>query len=130
MAKHGKVKHYGKQHFVAQCYMKAWHDPGSSVGKRTPYVWVFDRDGKNSKPRAPSNLFTETDIYTLALGDIRNVELEHGLQELEDKYTRIRNKTFLRINGLILSKSRGYLHLFQRQIRAHEHLEIFKLSSG
>lgn len=85
-----------KQHFVPQCYTKAWVDP-DSVGKPKvdPYVWVFDKDGSNPRRRSPANLFTETDIYTLTSEDgHRDLRLEHGFQELEDKFTRIRNMRF------------------------------------
>jgi hypothetical protein len=98
MAKHGKTKKYAKQHFVPQCYTKPWCDPDIPSGsKMTPYVWQFDRDGTNPRRKAPVNLFTETDIYTIHLPDgERDLRLEHGLQELEDKFTRIRNRTFSR----------------------------------
>ena len=44
----------------------------------------------------PSNLFTVTDIYTINRPDCeRDLRLEHGFQDLEDKFTRIRN---LRLN--------------------------------
>jgi len=98
MAKHGKIKHHAKQHFVAQCYTKPWCDK-DSIGqqKMTPYVWVFDRDGAAGSRKAPTNLFTETDIYTLVRADgQRDLTLEHGLCELEDKFTRIRNTTFFK----------------------------------
>lgn len=89
-------KNYKKQHFVPQCYTKAWLDPSAPPGpKTTPYVWVFDKDGKNPRRKAPSNLFTETDIYTIERADGgRDLTLEHGFQELEDKFTRIRNLAF------------------------------------
>ena len=59
-----------KQHFVPQCYTKAWWDP-ASVGKLKvdPYVWVFDPDESNPRRRSWSNLFTETDIYTMRSPD-------------------------------------------------------------
>jgi hypothetical protein len=85
-----------KQHFVPQCYTKAWADP-DSVGqsKIAPYVWVFDKDGSNPRRRSPANLFTETDIYTLTRKDgHRDLRLEHGFQDLEDRFTRIRNMRF------------------------------------
>ncbi len=96
MSKHGKIKAYAKQHFVPQCYMKRWHDPEAPKGpKSSPYVWVFDRDGSRPRNKSPINLFQETDIYTIPLPDGgRNLYLEHGLQELEDKFTRIRNTKF------------------------------------
>lgn len=85
-----------KQHFVPQCYTKAWVDP-ASVGQSNvdPYVWVFDKDGGNARRKSPANLFTETDIYTLTTEDgQRDLRLEHGFQDLEDKFTRIRNLRF------------------------------------
>ena len=70
MAKHGHTNKYKKQHFVPQCYTKAWHDPAAPAGpKMSPYVWVFDRDGANPKRKAPANLFTENDIYTIKSED-------------------------------------------------------------
>lgn len=63
----------------------------------TPYVWVFGKDGANPRRKAPANLFTENDIYTIELpGGERDLRLEHGFQELEDKFTRIRNLKFNR----------------------------------
>jgi hypothetical protein len=83
---------------VPQCYTKAWHDriaPASPT--RTPYVWVFNTNGTGAHRKAPVNLFTETDIYTIVLPDgQRDLRLEYGFQELEDKFTRVRNLKFNR----------------------------------
>ncbi len=96
MAKAGRS--HKKQHFVPQCYMKAWHDATAPAGPaRTPYVWVFDKDGTGARRKAPANLFTETDIYTIVRPDgQRDLRLEHGFQELEDMFTRVRNLKFNR----------------------------------
>lgn len=98
MAKHGKIKQHKHQHFVPRCYLKSWHDPEVPPGGRiTPYVWQFDKDGSNPRRRAPANLFTETDIYTIERADgERDLRLEHGLQGIEDQFTRIRNLRFAR----------------------------------
>lgn len=94
----GQRKTHKAQHFVPQCYTKAWHDPDAPAGpKMTPYVWVFGKDGSNPRRKAPVKLFTENDIYTIELpGGERDLRLEHGFQELEDKFTRIRKLTFER----------------------------------
>lgn len=93
-----KPRTHKSQHFVAQCYTKAWYDPQMPSGaKLEPYVWVFDRDGNNARRKAPRNLFTETDIYTIERPDgERDLRFEHGFQELEDRFTRIRNLKFNR----------------------------------
>lgn len=98
MAKQGKTITHKKQHFVPQCYTKAWHDPEVPAGPTmSPFVWVFDRDGSNPKRKAPANLFTENDIYTIkGENGNRDLRLEHNFQELEDKFTRIRNLKFNR----------------------------------
>lgn len=95
MAKKTRTGSHKKQHFVPQCYTKPWLDP-DSVGKPKldPYVWVFNKDGTNPRRRSPANLFTETDIYTIPAADgTRDLRLEHGFQQLEDQFTRIRNLT-------------------------------------
>lgn len=93
MQRQKKSNTHKRQHFVAQCYLKAWLDP-ESKGKPNlkPYVWVFDKDGSNARKKSPSNLFTEQDIYTIQRDNgQRDLRLEHGFQQLEDKFTRIRN---------------------------------------
>ena len=89
-------KSHKKQHFVPQCYTKAWIDPTIPVGpKIAPFVWVFDQDGTNARRKSPANLFTETDIYTITKADgQRDLYLEHGFGDLEDRFTRIRNLRF------------------------------------
>ncbi len=96
MPKMTKTKTHKKQHFVPQCYTKAWYDTMAPAGpKMEPYVWMIDRDGSNPRRKAPGNLFTETDIYTIEREDGgRDLRLEHGFQDLEDKFTRIRNLKF------------------------------------
>ena len=87
-----KAKDYGSQHFVPRTYLKPWCDP-ETPKKMEPYVWVFDRDGRNGRKKAPKNLFEETDFYTIELGNgSRDLTLEHGLQELEDKFAKIRDR--------------------------------------
>lgn len=92
MAKHGKVKKYSKQHFVAKCYTKSWCDPDSANNpKLEPFIWQFDRNGNNARAKSPVKLFTETDIYTLPLPDGgRDLTLEHGFQQLENMFARVR----------------------------------------
>ncbi|WP_225934728.1 MULTISPECIES: DUF4238 domain-containing protein [unclassified Cupriavidus] len=76
------------------CYLKAWCDPACPAGHE-PYVWIFDKDGSNPRRRAPSNTFTETDLYTIEKADgTRDLRLEQGLSELETHFTRIRNSRF------------------------------------
>lgn len=79
-----------KQHFVPKCYLRAWCDPSTPAG-RTPYVWIFDKDGSHPRKKAPINLFFENDMYTV-LDDNgnRHLGLEHALGQLENDFVSIR----------------------------------------
>jgi hypothetical protein len=86
-------KTHKHQHYVPKCYLKAWHDETQPLGpKRTPYLWYFDRDGSNPRKKAPQNIFTENDIYTVAMPDgARDLRLEHGFGGLERKFSELRD---------------------------------------
>jgi hypothetical protein len=84
-------KGHKKQHFVPVCYLKPWRDPAAPTD-HAPYVWIFDHEGGNPRRKAPENILHETDMYTVEIpGSRRSLVLEHGLQELESTFTRIRN---------------------------------------
>ena len=83
-----------KQHFIPKCYLKAWCDPNCPPNQ-TPYIWVFEKESREGKRKAPDNVFHETEMYTIhdeAGG--RDLKIEHGLSQLEDMFTIIRNKKF------------------------------------
>jgi len=80
-----------KQHFVPQSYLSAWCDPNTPPDQ-TPYVWIFTKDGAQSKRKAPENVFCETDTYTIKSADgSRDLWLECGLCELESRFVCTRN---------------------------------------
>ncbi|MBI2844065.1 MAG: DUF4238 domain-containing protein [Armatimonadetes bacterium] len=81
-----------KQHFIPQCYLKAWLDP-SALKDPDPYVWVFSIDGNDVKKKAPRNVFFETDMYTITNADgDRNLVLERGLGQAEGDFASIRDR--------------------------------------
>ena len=84
MAKHKK------QHVIPKCYLKAWVDP-SSPKNQEPYVWVFGKEERDGRRKAPRNIFHENDFYTVGMaeGD-RNLTVEHGLSEIESRFAGIR----------------------------------------
>lgn len=86
-----------KQHYIPVSYLKAWCDENCPA-TQAPYIWIFDVDGTKPKKKAPENVLHETNMYTITQTDGgRNLVLEHGLRELEDKFCRIR-RTMLRFN--------------------------------
>lgn len=86
MAKHKN------QHYIPQCYLKAWCDL-KTPDKQEPYVWQFSKDGSSARNKAPENIFYEKDMYTIldANGN-RDLSLEHGLNELETRFSLIRDR--------------------------------------
>ena len=85
-----------RQHFVPACYLKAWLDPSApKTEKNNPYVWLFDKDGTNSKAKAPEKIFRESEMYTLTTPDgARDLRLERGLGTIESNFTRVRTSKF------------------------------------
>jgi hypothetical protein len=80
------------QHWIPQCYLKAWCDPDCPT-EHTPYVWRFTKDGSASKKKAPENIFYEKDMYTIEKPDgTRDLVLENGLAQLEDQFARLREE--------------------------------------
>jgi len=82
---------YKNQHYISQSYLQAWADPECEE-KQTPYVWLFSKNGKNIRKKAPKNIFYEKDMYTIYLEGIRNLVLEYGLSQLESLFANIRNQ--------------------------------------
>jgi hypothetical protein len=78
-----------KQHYVPRCYLAGWVDLNTPTGQE-PYVWVFNRGERKGRKRAPSNLFTETDLYTLRLQTGEKIyAIEETLSSLESRYATI-----------------------------------------
>lgn len=80
-----------RQHFVPQCYLRAWCDPDTPAGQE-PYVWLFNKDGSGARRKAPENIFHETDLYTIRGPDgRRDLVLERGLAGLESEFAALRD---------------------------------------
>lgn len=84
------------QHYIAKGYMRAWCDPGRAKHE-DPYVWVFDRNGptaeKPGKRKAPKNIFSEPEMYTITPADNpegRDLSLEYALGQLETDFCAVR----------------------------------------
>jgi hypothetical protein len=87
-----KAKTHKKQHYVPRTYLAAWVDP-EKPEKMDDYVWRFTPNGDPAGRKAPENLFTETDFYTIPMPDgSRNLDFEHGLSGLETAFATIRSK--------------------------------------
>jgi len=82
---------YKNQHFVTQAYIKAWCDP--TTPNNGAFVWVVSKKDQIILRKSPKSLFSEDDFYTYY--DSKNnrfLELEHKLEEIEDKFIQLRDE--------------------------------------
>lgn len=80
------------QHIIPQCYLKQFVDPNTPSGQE-PYVWIFDRGDKKGKKKAPKNILSETDFYTLKVeGGEKDYSIEESLSQLENEYSSVFEK--------------------------------------
>jgi hypothetical protein len=71
------AKSHKAQHWIPRSYLQAWTEPDVPANHE-PFVHVFSKDGDRHRRRAPSNIFTETDLYTIKQpGGGRDLRLEH-----------------------------------------------------
>ena len=77
------------QHIIPQCYLKQFVDLNTPANYE-PYVWIFDRDKKTGKKKAPKNILAETDFYTITtkVGE-KNYAIEKTLSQIESEYASV-----------------------------------------
>lgn len=80
------------QHTIPQCYLKQFVDPKTPNGQE-PYVWIFERESKRGKKKAPKNILAENDFYTLKLkSGGKDYVLEKTLAQIESEYASVFEK--------------------------------------
>ena len=118
-----------KQHYVPRCYLAGWLDPKTPASQE-PYVWVFNRGERKGRKKAPSNLFAETDLYTLKLdAGEKSYEIEETLSALESRYAAIFQEKIKKFFPLT-EEEHIFLCAFvsvmlQRTLRHRDNLERF-----
>ncbi len=79
-----------KQHTVPKSYLNAWCD-SSKPKNHDPYVWSFLKDGTGAAKKAPKNILTKNDYYTVgkSRGE-RDLSVETKLSTVESAFNSIR----------------------------------------
>lgn len=72
------------QHIIPRCYLKQFVDPRTPVHQE-PYVWIFERNQRRGRKKAPKNILAEADFYTFK-GDYT---IEKTLAQIESDYSAI-----------------------------------------
>jgi hypothetical protein len=84
------------QHIIPQCYLKQFVDP-NTPSDQEPYVWIFDRGKKKGKKKAPKNILSEKDFYTLKIKDgEKDYSIEESFAQLESEYSSVFEKKIKR----------------------------------
>jgi len=118
-----------KQHYVPRSYLAGWVDSRTPAGQE-PYVWVFKKGEKKGRRKAPSNIFTETDLYTVEVeSGGKNYAIEEALSKLESRFAMILREKITKHLPLG-DEERAFLCAFvsamlQRTLRHRDNLESF-----
>src|SRR5262249_4113413 len=56
------------------------------------YVHVFDRDGRNGRKKAPKNILSMPDLYTIFESGERNLRIEDAFSKFEQQFVKVRKK--------------------------------------
>ena len=87
-----KAKEHKKQHYIPRSYLSAWSDSDTPIGHE-PYVWLFPRDERSGRKKAPDNILHETDMYTIHLANgERDLRIENALSILEGQFCGARDR--------------------------------------
>lgn len=120
---------YKKQHYIPQCYLREFVDPNTPVGYE-PYVWIFDKNGKNRRKKSPAKILISSNLYTINIvGKVRDYSIEKTLSSIEGEYANIfRNKIKKRLplseyEHIILCTF--VVTMLQRTLRQKDNLEQF-----
>jgi len=108
-----------QQHSLSQCYLKSWCDPATPHGQE-PYIWLISKNGDTKRRKAPKNVFTRPDRYTITLPDgQRSQDVEKYLSEIEDFYSRVLDK--INRGDALTQNDRDSLCLFAATINLRTH---------
>ncbi len=77
------------QHVVPVSYLQAWTDPNRPA-HHEPFVHLFDRQGRDHKRRAPANILSMPDVYTIFADGNRDLSIEHHFGRQEKEFVRVR----------------------------------------
>jgi hypothetical protein len=77
------------QHWVPNSYLQAWADPNKPAHHEA-FVHLFNRRGGEHRKRSPKNIFNMPDLYTIFLGETRDLNIEKHFSRLEGDFIRVR----------------------------------------
>lgn len=108
--------------------MREFADPNTPSNKE-PFIWIFDKSGKNRRKDKVKNVLVSNDLYTLKIKGQKDYSIEETLSNLEGRYAEVfRNKIK---NKLPLTEEEHIILcvfvsvMLQRTLRHKDNLESF-----
>jgi hypothetical protein len=77
-----------RQHYVPQCYLREWADLRGPTSAE-PFVWIFEKNGKNKRRDKVKNVLVSSDLYTLRIKGQKNYSVEETFATLEGRYAQV-----------------------------------------
>lgn len=117
-----------KQHYVPQCYLRAFATP-DSINDKEPLIWIFPRRERKGKLDKVKNVLFAKDLYTIDVGGEKDYSIEKSLGNIEGEYTTLyKDKIAKRLP--LSKKEHAVLCIFigalmQRTLRHKDSVEKF-----
>jgi hypothetical protein len=108
---HRTVTDPKRHHWVPECYLRAWWDPASPIGKK-PHVWRIDRTTRTGEALSVDQVFVKTHLYTFRKSDgSRDFEIEKTLSKVETAFSRVMRDKVTRGKPISI-RDRAWLTVF------------------
>lgn len=77
-----------KQHYVPQCYLRAFAT-ADSIADKEPLIWIFPKNERKGRLDKIKNVLFTKDLYTLDIGGNKDYSIEKSLGNIEAEYTTV-----------------------------------------
>lgn len=77
-----------KQHYVPQCYLRAFATP-NTINDKEPLIWIFPKTERKGRLDKIKNVLFAKDLYTIDTGGQKDYSIETSLANVEAEYTKV-----------------------------------------
>lgn len=77
-----------RQHYVPQCYLRAFATP-DSINDKEPLIWIFQKNQRIGRLDKIKNVLFVKNLYTLEDNDVKDFSLEENFANIEGEYIKV-----------------------------------------